>query len=194
MSVLCFFDGEVKEEIKYEKNDLCLYDYQIVVDALLRAGKQLNKRSLRFIKSDVIGEAFERATNGRLKYVDDVGYDSIDMLTGLKYEIKSEAKMFNSNGTFRPDVTLCNTYNTKNVSFTKTFDFLLCVDTFLPQFAVAELDWQTCYDNHFKIEGQFRMKKTTPIKRWISKDKTRIRDITPVDLDLKKFLEPLFHG
>jgi hypothetical protein len=192
VSIIRYFDDEIQETPKYEENDLSQYDYQIVVDALLRAGKQLDKRSLRFIKSDVIGEGFERATNGRLKYVDGVGYDSIDVLTGLKYEIKSQKKMFNKDGTFRPDVVLCNTFRIKDTQFTKTFDFLLCVDTHLPQFSIAEMDWQTCYDNHFKIEGQYRMKRSTPIQKWISKDKTIIKNLPSVDLDIKKFLEPLY--
>ena len=70
------------------------YDYQPVVDMLVKLGNQLNRPNYRFLKGDVIAMAIEKATHGRLKYEDAVGYDSVDKVNGLKYEIKSVTKAF----------------------------------------------------------------------------------------------------
>ena len=61
-------------------------DYQPVVDALVRLGDQLNKPAYRFLKGETIALALEKVTQGRLKYVDEEGYDSIDVVTGKKFE------------------------------------------------------------------------------------------------------------
>ncbi len=96
-------------------------NYQPVVDMLDRLGNQLNKPSYRFLKGEVIGLALEKATNGRLLYVDEEGYDSIDTITGVKYELKSTFSMFSNKDTITGRVSLSNT---NKGSFNKTFDFL----------------------------------------------------------------------
>jgi hypothetical protein len=51
-------------------------------------GKQLNDRKDRFDKSDIIEQSLEVYTNGRLKWVDDIGRDHNDIVTGYDLEFK----------------------------------------------------------------------------------------------------------
>ena len=117
-------------------------DYQPVVDCLIKLGKQLDKPSYRFLKGEVIALAIEKATGGRLKYVDDEGFDSIDIETDEKYEFKSAGSMFSFKQekiTGRVSIS-----NTNKPELIKTFDYLLCIQTIPDRFAIAQL---TCSDN-----------------------------------------------
>ena len=169
--------------------DLSQYDYQCVVDMLVKLGDQLNKPNYRFLKGDVIAMSLEKATGGRLEYVDGVGYDSIDKLTGLKYEIKSVTKAFSKDGNISGKINLCNTYKMTNTSFSKTFDYLLCIQTHPETFAIAEFDWETCNDNKYFMDGQFNLNRGLPVQRWVCKDKTSARNLKQVKLDVRKLLE-----
>ena len=51
-------------------------------------GDQLNERKNRFDKADIIEQSLEVYSNGRLKWVDDIGVDHLDMITGKKLEFK----------------------------------------------------------------------------------------------------------
>lgn len=51
-------------------------------------GNQLNDRKDRFDKADIIEQSLEVYTNGRLKWVDDIGRDHHDTETGLDLEFK----------------------------------------------------------------------------------------------------------
>lgn len=51
-------------------------------------GTQLNDRKDRFDKSDIIEQSIEIYTNGRLKWVDDIGRDHHDTETGYDLEFK----------------------------------------------------------------------------------------------------------
>ena len=48
-------------------------------------GDQLNERKNRFDKADIIEQSLEVYTNGRLKWVDDIGVDHLDTITGKKF-------------------------------------------------------------------------------------------------------------
>ena len=118
-------------------------NYQQVVDTLNKLGNQLNKPAYRFLKGEIIALALEKATGGRLEYVDEEGYDNIDIETGLKYELKSTFSMF-ADDTITGRVSLSNT---NKDSFKKTFDYLLCIQTDPKNFAIAQLTWDECNNN-----------------------------------------------
>jgi len=172
-----------------EKIDLAEYDYQCVVDMLVKLGSQLNRPNYRFLKGDIIAMSLEKATNGRLEYVDAVGYDSIDQFTGKKYEIKSVSKAFSKDDRVSGKVNLCNTYKMSGTNFAKTFDYLICVQTDPSIFAIAEFSWETCDKNKYFMDGQFNLKRGTLVERWICKDRTEVKNLSEVKLNVKKLLE-----
>lgn len=164
-------------------------DYQPVVDCLIKLGKQLDKPSYRFLKGEVIALALEKATNGRLKYVDEEGYDSIDLETGIKYEFKSTASMFSASEKITGRVSISNT---NKDTFTKTFDYLLCIQSTPSKFAIAQLTWDECNDNYNKSKnGQFNLNYGLPVNNWICKNSTKVYNFQPVKLEVRKLLESI---
>jgi hypothetical protein len=161
-------------------------NYQPVVDTLVKLGNQLNKPSYRFLKGEVIALALEKATGGRLQYVDEEGYDSIDLQTGTKYELKSIAEVFDSNGDIKGRVSLANT---NKDTFNRTFDYLLCIQTDPARFAIGQLTWDECNNNYETKSGQFNLKRGVPVSTWICKDSTTHNPLSPVKLDVRKLLE-----
>ena len=182
--------------VQVRMSDFCNYDYQIVVDALIKVGHQLNKPNLRGMKGDLISIAIEVATNRRLTYVDQLGYDSIDTVTGLKYEFKSQRKFFDSDGHTSVATNLRNTRRKRNsdLVFNKTFDYLFCIQTDPKNFAIAQFDWQTCYDNHYYQDGQFNMTKGMLVPTWICKGNTVVKNLPEVKIDMRKMLEDIING
>lgn len=164
-------------------------DYQPVVDALVRLGNQLNKPAYRFLKGETIGLALEKVTDGRLKYVDEEGYDSIDTETGKKYELKSVFNMFSKKDTITGRVSVANT---NKETLEKTFDYLLCIQTNPKEFAIAQLEWDECENNIESISGQFNLIRGVPVKEWICKDATIFNDLPPAKLEVRKMLESVF--
>ncbi len=163
-------------------------DYQPVVDCLTKLGKQLGKPSYRFLKGEVVALALEKATGGRLKYVDEEGYDSIDLNTGMKYEFKSTANMFSSS--FDKITGRVSISNTNKDSLSQTFDYLLCVQSTPAKFAIAQLSWDECSKNHNKVKnGQFNLNYGLPVTHWICKNSTSVNKFNPVKLDVRKLLE-----
>jgi hypothetical protein len=163
-------------------------DYQPVVDCLVKLGNQLNKPSYRFLKGEVIALSLEKATGGRLKYVDEEGYDSIDLETDIKYEFKSVADMFSPNGTITGRVSISNT--NKDV-FTQKFDYLLCIQSTPSKFAIAQLTWDECSKNYETKNGQFNLSHGLPVTNWICKNSTEVRDLEPAKLEVRKLLESI---
>lgn len=163
-------------------------NYQPIVDMIDRLGNQLNKPSYRFLKGEVIGLALEKATAGRLLYVDEEGYDSIDIETGTKYELKSTASMFSANDTVTGRVSLSNT---NKGAFNPTFDFLLCIQSDPKKFAIAQLTWDECNANHKVKDGQVDLAKGTPITNWICKDNTACNNLPLSKIDIRKLLESI---
>lgn len=161
-------------------------DYQPVVDCLVKLGNQLNKPSYRFLKGEIIALSLEKVTAGRLKYVDEEGYDSVDLETNEKYEFKSVTNMFSGN-IITGRVSLSNT--NKDV-FVKTFDYLLCIQTDPAKFAIAQMSWNECVKNYNKnSKGQFNLNKKIPVTKWICKDHTKVFEHEPVKLEIRKLLE-----
>jgi len=163
-------------------------DYQPIVDMIDRLGNQLNKPSYRFLKGEVIGLALEKATSGRLRYVDEEGYDSIDIETGTKYELKSTASMFSVNDTITGRVSLSNT---NKGAFNPTFDFLLCIQTDPKNFAIAQLTWDECNANHKIKDGQVDLVKGAPVTNWICKNNTEFNNLPLSKIDIRKLLESI---
>ena len=72
------YANELKSAINY-------IDYATLVYSL---GNSLNSRKDRFDKSDIIEQSIEVYSEGRLRYVDDVGRDHIDTKYNLDIEFK----------------------------------------------------------------------------------------------------------
>lgn len=165
------------------------YDYQCVVDMLIKLGDQLNKKNYRFLKGDLIAMALEKATNGRLKYEDAIGYDSVDQIDGTKYEIKSVYRAFSKKNKISGKINLSNTYKVENPKFEKTFDYLLVVQSNPKDFAIAAFDWKTCKTNSYFMSGQFNLKTGIDVQKWVCKNNTKFTYMEPVKLDIRKLLE-----
>ena len=163
-------------------------DYQPVVDCLVKLGGQLNKPSYRFLKGEVLALSLEKVTGGRLKYVDQEGYDSIDLETNTKYEFKSVADMFSPKNTITGRVSL---QNTNKSTFNQSFDYLLCIQSAPHRFAIAQLTWDECNKNLETKSGQFNLKPGLPVVNWICKDSTVVNNLQPITLDVRKLLESI---
>jgi hypothetical protein len=98
--------------------------------------------------------------------------------------------MFTDHWRLKNPLNLKNTLGNPKIG--KTFDFLWAVQTDPRNFAIAEFDWQTCYDNHYYEGGQFKMKSDVDVVKWISRRNTRMKNIEQITLDIDKFLEPLY--
>jgi hypothetical protein len=162
-------------------------DYQPVVDMLNRLGNQFNKPNLRFLKGDVIALALEKATSGRLKYVDAEGYDSIDQQTGLKYELKSTFEMFKGDDI----VGRISLANTNKETFAHSFDYLLCIQSNPEHFAIAQLPWAECNANYVHKSGQFNLAKGVKATDWICKNNTTFNNLPLRNLEIRKLLETI---
>jgi len=162
-------------------------NYQSVVDTLNKLGDQLNEPSLRFLKGHVVAMALEKATGGRLEYMDAEGYDSIDKVTGLKYELKSTFEMFKGE-VITGRVSLANT---NKPIFQQTFDYLLCIQSNPKNFAIAQLTWDECNNNYVHKSGQFNLAKGVVVNDWICKDNTQFNNLPIFKLEIRKLIESI---
>ena len=64
------------------------FDYQAYANLMCGIGQQCNEPKLRFDKSDFVEKSLEELSDGRLKWVDEEGYDNIDVKYGYKLEVK----------------------------------------------------------------------------------------------------------
>lgn len=167
--------------------DLSQYDYQFLADTMNKIGNQFNKPAYRFLKGECIGYAMEKVTGGRLRYVDQEGYDSIDDVTGLKYEYKSTYSMF-ENDLVTGRVTLANT---NKGAFARTFDYLLCIQTNPNAIAIAQLTWDECNSNHKTVSGQFNLTHKVPVTNWVCKNNTTNKNLPLVDIKFDKMWESI---
>jgi len=163
-------------------------NYQPLVNALIKLGKQLNKPAYRFLKGELIALGLEKITEGRLKYLDEEGFDSLDIVTGDKYELKSVANMFSAKGTVSGRVSIANTNKS---SLSKTFDYLLCIQSDPKKFAIARLSWEDCEDNIIQVSGQFNLAKGIEVKDWICKNSTNYTELPEETLDVRKLLQTI---
>ena len=72
----------------YAKNLRDDLDFQRYAKLIQGLGRSLNERKNRFDKADIIEQSIETYSNGKLKWVDDIGVDHIDEETGDHIEFK----------------------------------------------------------------------------------------------------------
>ena len=72
----------------YAKNLRDDRDFQRYAKLIHGLGRSLNERKNRFDKADIIEQSIETYSNGKLKWVDDIGVDHIDEETGDHIEFK----------------------------------------------------------------------------------------------------------
>jgi hypothetical protein len=114
--------------VKYQPN------YNGFFSMIENIADELNERKNRFDKSDLLEQCFEQITEGRIKWVDEKGYDHIDTEDGIKFEMKSQKFcLYTKKGHLKDKtskIKLTNTLqNTDNKVLEPTSDWLLIVDT-----------------------------------------------------------------
>ncbi len=108
-------------------------------------GSSLNDRKNRFDKADLIEQAMEVFSNGRLKWADEIGYDLIDECN-VKFEVKSQRySLFTQTGKKKPNSTAkIKLVNTLQQSETKalncTADYLIIIDSAAFSMAIIDYD------------------------------------------------------
>lgn len=122
---------------KEKFDSLYKLDYDKYFKFVAAVGDSLNALKDRFDKGDLFELGLQEATNGRLDWVDKLGYDLIDHILGLKYEAKSQKWVFftEKGGKLRKSgktskIKLTNTLQQsteKNLEVTA--DYLLLVDS-----------------------------------------------------------------
>ncbi len=115
-------------------NNLYNPDWNSFFSMVEHIGPELNDRKNRFDKADLIEAALEKATNGRLSWADDIGFDNHDKERDIKFEVKSQGNcLFTKTGKLKrttSEIKLTNTLQQgDNKSLNCTADFLIIVDT-----------------------------------------------------------------
>jgi hypothetical protein len=107
--------------------------YNSLFNMLKHVGDELNDRKNRFDKSDLIESMLEMASQGRLMWVDEIGFDHISR-RGVKFEVKSQKfALFTEKGTKKKrskKLKLTNTLSNAEVKkINSTADYLIIVDS-----------------------------------------------------------------
>tara|TARA_Y100000310_G_C20645074_1_gene796076 strand:+ start:544 stop:1131 length:588 start_codon:yes stop_codon:yes gene_type:complete len=101
-------------------------------------GDSLNERKNRFDKSDIFEQALEVCSDGRVKWVDEVGHDHIYNMAKLEMKSQQNCLYTKKNGDLKgtvKDIKLMNSLgDASGRSFDDVvrFDYLLIVDTDSP--------------------------------------------------------------
>jgi len=109
-------------------------------------GPELNDRKSRFDKADIIEAGLESATNGRLIWKDNIGYDNYDAKNDVKFEVKSQGNsLYTPKGNLKRKTTAIKLTNTLQKSSTNkklycTADYLIMIDS--KQFAMAIIPYK----------------------------------------------------
>lgn len=118
-------------------------------------GGQLNSRKLRFDKADLVESALEKASGGRLKWVDEEGCDHVDRETNDRYEVKTmHACLYTKKGVPKPNRTtkslkLTNTLSQReDLKLNNTSDYLLIIDTNPDGFSAAIVDYKLVVEKY----------------------------------------------
>ena len=128
----------------------CL-EYNKLFNMINHIGSSLNDRKNRFDKADLIEQAMEVFSNGRLKWADEIGYDLIDE-RNIKFEAKSHKHcLFTASGKKKPNNTSkIKLVNTLQQSETKTLnctaDYLIIIDS--AAFSMAIIDYERVAKSH----------------------------------------------
>jgi len=108
-------------------------DWNLVFSVMLSLKRKYNTGAETFVKSDIVSETIEQASNGKLKYINDVGCDFYIGELDVRIEMKStNSNIFPKTGKkFTSVVKLKNFRGLKNInidSMSKTFDYLLLLE------------------------------------------------------------------
>ena len=109
-------------------------------------GPELNERKSRFDKADIIEAGLESATNGRLIWKDNIGYDNYDAENDVKFEVKSQGNsLYTPNGKKKDKTSAIKLTNTLQKSSTNkkldcTADYLIIIDS--KMFAMAIIPYK----------------------------------------------------
>jgi len=120
-------------------------------------GPELNDRKSRFDKADIIEAGLESATNGRLAWKDNIGYDNYDSENNVKFEVKSQGNsLFTPKGRLKSETAAIKLTNTLQKSATNknldcTADYLIIIDS--KQFAMAIIPYQEVVDKWAKEQS-----------------------------------------
>jgi len=118
-------------------------DYNRFFKLVERIGRQLNERKNRFDKSDIFEQAVEEYSDGRLEWVDRVGYDHIAKFSGDKSEQKTQQyALYTKTGKLKErtaSIRLLNVLGDEaNCGYEPKYDVLQIIDTGSPEsFSVA---------------------------------------------------------
>lgn len=149
-SVLCYlYGGNMNRQEFYEKYD---FDYDGFFTMVKHVGPTLNERKNRFDKADVFESGLEKATKGKLEWVDQIGYDMICPATRKKFEVKSQGNvLYTKGGNIKPkntsDIKLTNTMqNSEEKDLRATADYLIIIDS--TNHSMAIISYKQVVDNY----------------------------------------------
>jgi hypothetical protein len=105
-------------------------DWNSIFSTILSLKSDFNQLMMRFVKSQIICMTFERFSGKKWKYVDQIGHDFMLTDLGIKLEVKTGIKIFNSKTQKTVTIKVCNTNNQSSHTkkFQKTFDYMLMVE------------------------------------------------------------------
>ena len=107
-------------------------DWNIVFSVMVSLRRKYNTGAETFVKADIVAEAIEDASNGKVIYVNETGCDFIIPELNARMEMKSGQNIFpSSGGRYTTKLKLKNFRSLKNIedaTMTKTFDYLLIVE------------------------------------------------------------------
>lgn len=114
------------------------FDYNSFFSMVEDIGPSLNSPKNRFDKADLIEAGCQAATEGRLQWVDDIGFDLADPVTGKKLEVKSHGGCLTTpkgklKGEMTSKIKLTNTQQQGDgKKLVATADWLILIDTIPP--------------------------------------------------------------
>lgn len=116
-----------------------MYDYPVtpyllaninwnkIFSLILSFREEYNDNSGRFLKSDLISLAFERYSNGKIQFVNEVGCDFYLPENDCRIELKSGIQLFQTSRARNTVEMKLKNFNGNGTKLEKTFDYLLMV-------------------------------------------------------------------
>ena len=157
-------------------------NYDGLFSVIDHIGDDLNARKLRFDKADVIEGTLDKATKGKLNWVDSIGYDHIDE-NGVKFEVKSQKHcLYTAKGNQKKktkNIKLTNTLSQDPTRKLKaTADYLILIDTGdSNSYSMAIINYKTVIDNYAnKLDDGFECQiPSSAITMLITPDNVNIK-------------------
>jgi len=141
-----------------------IFDYQSYANLMHGIGKQCNGQKLRFDKSDFIEKSLEEMSGGRLKWVDEEGYDNVDTKYDYKLEIKyKEDSLFTKKKVYLKEYTTKYTIkNTQGNSYGSTVQTVADYYLFFQQNAMGILSGE--YINRYTSSTDSGINAQLPLR------------------------------